>query len=246
MIYNVLWTGGWDSTYRVLNLVLDQGATIQPYYVNDPVRPSTEMEKKTIEKIKRLVVELDPSKEGHIKETIEIRKEDIPQNEEITALYHKLANSKWRLGDQYDWLPRYVHSSGIEKLELSIHNGDKAREIIIQDVVKVEDGNDSYYVLKEAVSMQEFKIFKDFRFPLLDITKLQMEENAKQRGYAHIMEETWFCHTPRKDGKSCGLCNPCKYAMEEGLGRRVTTPSTIDKLQYKAFKVRRKLKKIFN
>ncbi len=31
--FNVLWTGGWDSTFRVLDLVLHQKATVQPHYL---------------------------------------------------------------------------------------------------------------------------------------------------------------------------------------------------------------------
>ncbi|GGD28458.1 7-cyano-7-deazaguanine synthase [Pontibacillus salipaludis] len=243
MVNNVLWTGGWDSTFRVLNLVLDKKKTIQPYYVNDPVRPSTEMEKKTMDKIRKLMIEFDPSAKERILETIYIKKEEIPENESITTEYKKLANSSWRLGDQYDWLPRYVAASSITNLELSVHNGDKAQKMIDQDVEKVEDGDDSYYRLVDNPSQPEFCIFSYFRFPIIDITKLGMEEVAKKGGYDHIMEETWFCHTPRKDGKSCGLCNPCKAAADEGLARRVTTPTKVDKAKYFLFKVKRRIKK---
>src|SRR5690606_13578695 len=39
---NLLWTGGWDSTFRLLSLVVQQHRCVQPYYVLDDVklRPS--------------------------------------------------------------------------------------------------------------------------------------------------------------------------------------------------------------
>lgn len=55
-----------------------------------------------------------------------------------------------------------------------------------------------------------------------------MEAVAKKNNFSHIMEETWFCHTPY-NGKPCGICNPCKYTKEEGLGRRVPKPSMANK-----------------
>ncbi|MBH0230702.1 7-cyano-7-deazaguanine synthase [Halobacillus yeomjeoni] len=242
MANDVLWTGGWDSTYRVLNLVLDQKKTIQPYYVLDPVRPSTEMEWKTMEKIKRMMIEKDPSAEERILPTIKIKKEEIPENPEFTEEYKKL-QQEYRLGDQYDWLGRYAESVDMDTLELSVHHDDKVQGMIENDVVKVQDGDDFYYKVVDEPSHPAFVIFKKYRFPLLEITKLEMEENAKKRGYAHIMEQTWFCHTPNKRGEPCGLCNPCKYTKDEGLGRRIPEPSQWERVRYFLFKVNRRLKK---
>jgi len=40
-VVNLLWTGGWDSTFRLLQLILDTRATIQPVYVIDTARRSS-------------------------------------------------------------------------------------------------------------------------------------------------------------------------------------------------------------
>ena len=37
-IKKVLWTGGWDSTFRVLYLVLVEKCQVQTYYIIDPFR----------------------------------------------------------------------------------------------------------------------------------------------------------------------------------------------------------------
>jgi hypothetical protein len=53
-----------------------------------------------------------------------------------------------------------------------------------------------------------------------------MHEIARQHGFADVMALTWFCHSPRND-KPCGVCNPCEYTIEEGLGWRVPWSSKI-------------------
>lgn len=68
---------------------------------------------------------------------------------------------------------------------------------------------------------------------------------AEKHGFDDIMEETWFCHTPTKDGKPCGMCNPCKYTREEGLGRRGPNPSLYRRTRRFLGKVKGKLERLF-
>ena len=50
---------------------------------------------------------------------------------------------------------------------------------------------------------------------------------AKENGFYDIMLETWFCYNPI-NGKPCGICNPCKYTIEEGMGFRVGVKGLIN------------------
>ncbi|UOQ94433.1 7-cyano-7-deazaguanine synthase [Halobacillus shinanisalinarum] len=243
MKHNVLWTGGWDSTFRVLNLVIDKNEKVQPYYVLDPVRPSTEMELRTMASIKRQLEKDFPEARKNICSTIEIKKEDIPLSDDFTREYNKLASSD-HLGDQYDWLGRYAISENLDHLELAVHLHDKVQGLIQDDAYKVDEENDHYYRVKEEPSRPEYSIFHPYRFPLLELSKLDMEKAAKESGYQHLMEMTWFCHTPKKNGTPCGLCNPCKYTRNEGLQRRVPEPSKAEEFKYFLFKVKRRLKKV--
>ena len=47
-----------------------------------------------------------------------------------------------------------------------------------------------------------------------------MRAEAQRAGLEPCMELTWFCHRPIDD-EPCGVCNPCIYTIEEGLGDRV-------------------------
>src|SRR5690625_3502798 len=219
----ILWTGGWDSTYRFLDLIINKKEIVQPYYVIDQGRASTEMEIKTMNKIKNMVIDINQDFSKQILETITIDRRDIPKNEYITYAYNELKKQS-HLGEQYDWLARYMHSLGVSDLELCIHKDDTVEGFIKNDVKLITEKNDKFYKLVDKPSQNELDIFSYYHFPLFKMTKIDMEKYARESGFDHIMEVTWFCHRPFR-GRACGMCNPCKYTREEGLGRRVTKPT---------------------
>jgi hypothetical protein len=220
---NLLWTSGWDSTYRLLSLVLIQQKTVQPFYVKDYLRASLEMEIKTMDKIKELVIKKAPHAKQLILPTIYKDRQEIGPNDVISARYKRLAATK-PLGDQYEWLARYAEEDGVQDLELSIHQDDKARKFLEHYVVG-EDEKENYR-LKEEYADTDLALFKYFRFPILNLTKLDMEQTAVQHNFLDIMNQTWFCHYP-KNGKPCGLCTPCASTIEEGLRRRLPISSQL-------------------
>lgn len=231
MVKKVLWTGGWDSTFRVLDLVLNKKQLVEPYYIIDHQRTSTEMELKTMDLIIQMTSTIDQKAPGRFLKRIEIKKEEIPTNNELTNAYKRLAKLS-HLGTQYDWLARYTYSSGIKDLELCIHIDDTVEGFIKDDVKLIEEDDDRYFVIEPPFTNPDLKIFANYRYPLYDLTKLEMEKISKESGFLHIMEKTWFCHTPIGD-EPCGLCNPCKYTRGEGLGRRVPDPSFYRKVRRK-------------
>ncbi len=243
---NVLWTGGWDSTFRVLELAIVKKETIQPYYILDQARTSTQFELHAMEQIKERMIEKFPSIKDSIKALVTIDKNDIPANEQITKDYKKLLLIS-DLGSQYEWLGRYAESNGLNDLELCIHLDDKATDFINASVKKVDGKGDSYYVLlPEDMAYPELNIFRYYRFPILRMTKVQMGEIAKEHGFHEIMEQTWFCHNPRKDGTPCGICNPCKFTRDEGLGRRVPDPTVFQIAGHYVKQAFRKLLRLFS
>ena len=51
---NLLWTGGWDSTYRLLEILLIEKKVVQTYYLIDQTRLSHELEMKRMDEIRKL------------------------------------------------------------------------------------------------------------------------------------------------------------------------------------------------
>src|SRR5690625_636372 len=94
---NILWTGGWDSTFRLLQLI-DKSVIIQPYYLKCG-RPSEEIEIKTINSILRLI-EKNKKTNCQILNTLFKSVSDIAEDREISSAYYRLCKKDF-LGDQY-------------------------------------------------------------------------------------------------------------------------------------------------
>lgn len=215
-LVNLLWTGGWDSTFRLLYVLLVQKKTVQPYYVISSVRKSSEQEMQTMDKIKTLLFQKFPESKPLLLPTVYKKVGDIKVDDAITQQYKRLAAAQ-HLGNQYDFLARFADEAGIKNLELSIHKDDHAQKFLQAYVVKEEDS----FRLQENPAYEDLKLFQHFRFPILEYTKLEMEAIAIKYDFLDLMDETVFCHTPLKNGKPCGECNPCRYTIAEGLKRRV-------------------------
>lgn len=214
---SLLWTGGWDSTFRVLSLVLEQGATVQPWYVLDEERASTGTEIDTMLALRAAVAEQAPR--GAILPTRYREKADIPPDAEATARFRRLT-TRVPMGPQYRWLAWLAAAENLDGLELSVHREDRAHAALEPYVEPYATPVGASYRLVANPEEPDAELFRPFRFPLLDWTKPAMQEHAARAGYADLLERTWFCHSPVR-GRPCGLCGPCGFAIDEGVGRRV-------------------------
>jgi len=212
----LLWTGGWDSTFRLLSLVLGEAREVQPYYIIDSLhyRPAVPAEREAMRLIRQRLIRRYPEAAVRLADTLECRLTDIDADEE-TARYYERCLATGFIGGQYEWLARYCRQQGIEGMELSIHRDDKARELLAELIGPSRDRLDPRFA-----GDCRYELFKSFRFPLFDITKRQMLAEAHNLGFEELMKLTWFCHRPRR-GAPCGTCNPCIYTIEEGLSERV-------------------------
>src|SRR5688572_22265978 len=56
----LLWTGGWDSTFRLLQLLLAQRLPVEPLYLLDDTRASSKVEIATVERLRAAIGERHP------------------------------------------------------------------------------------------------------------------------------------------------------------------------------------------
>lgn len=212
----LLWTGGWDSTFRLLSLLLREQREVQPYYVIDSLhyRPAVPAEREAMRSIRQTLLKRHPEAAVRLADTVECRLADIDADTE-TMRYYERCLAIGFIGGQYEWLARYCRQHDIEGMELSIHRDDKARELLAELIGPSRDRLDPRFA-----GDCRYELFKSFRFPLFDMTKRQMQAEARAGGFEDLMRLTWFCHKPRH-GQPCGTCNPCIYTIEEGLGERV-------------------------
>ena len=216
----LLWTAGWDSTYRLLMALLVHRKAVYPYYLTDPGRPSTPNELRAMEQIAAAFAGKYPHAAAMLHEPVVRSVADLRPDEGITARFERL-RARSHLGGQYDWLARFAVQNDLSDLELSIHQDDRAAIFLQPHVVREDGGGDPYFRLRDDPPDQDLRIFQYFRFPIFGQTKVDMQRDARRHGFADLMEMTWFCHIPTPGGEPCGRCNPCRYTIAEGLARRI-------------------------
>ena len=211
---NILWTGGWDSTYRVVELSRME-VVIQPLYVLGDGRASEQREIAAIDKITKLL-QAKPKTKATFLPVLFIKKDDIPENKEITEAF-RIVHEKTNLGTQHEWLARYAAQH--PGLEIGTEAGTPETSHIINAIQQfgVLLQKDGTYILDPKKSSREgLLVLGNFEFPIIDKYEIQMLENIKAWGYEDVMKEIWFCHKPI-DGQPCGLCHPCAVKMESNM-----------------------------
>src|ERR1700745_3309718 len=87
---NLLWTGGWDSTFRLLDLLLVKQKKVQTFYIIDPDRRSAGIELRTMATIKQYLLEKHPQISRSLQPTRYKHLNDICKNKQITESYDRL------------------------------------------------------------------------------------------------------------------------------------------------------------
>ena len=235
---NILWTGGWDSTFRITQLA-QRNVDIQPYYLLCG-RNSEAYELNAISTITKLIRD-KRSTTCTLHDIITVAIDQSDSDAEISESYNAMRRIK-PFGIQYDWLARLAKD--VKGLELAIHLDDKAVAVIKEfgNVAKrYHEDIGSYFVLDSERSTPDAqRVFGNFHFPLLEYTKIGMKKEAEEGGYIDLMNRTWFCYFP-VDGEPCGICNPCVYSIEEGMGYRF---NKVAMRKYRAKKNRELLRRI--
>ncbi len=232
----VLWTGGFDSTYRIIELSM-RDVTIQPIYVKDSKRTSMKYELKAMDDIVNLLLHKEKTK-AKILPIKQIELEKIPENKEIFQAY-ELFKKEAEMGIQHEWLARLaLEYNGLEIcIEKALGEHTPIRSSILK-YGKLIDTGDGFIIDKENSSKELNLILGNLRLPIFEKTELKMMEDIKKWGYEDVISHIWFCHSPIK-GKPCGLCNPCNTKYDSQM-YFLLSPKAI-----KRCKRRKKIKKIF-
>ena len=241
-IINILWTGGWDSTYRIVELSKED-VSIQPYYVLDNTRKSQKNEIETMEKITKRLEE-DRRTKAKFSPIKFVKINEIEKNDEITSVYKKM-HKMYHIGSQYDYLARLALK--VNNLEIGLEKAETSKALnfikACGGIKETKINGVKNFIIDVEKSTYELKLlFSNLNFPIIDKTKLDMKKISEEKGYEEIMNMTWFCHTPI-DGKPCGYCNPCVSTIEEGMKYRFTSDAL---KRYKYRKYYRFVRKIKN
>lgn len=219
----ILWTGGWDSTFRLIQLA-QYNIEIQPVYVIDPDRKSLAHERRVMELISKEVSARFPAKLLDIRYYEKSWIFSECRNDEISAAFRRI-REKYTIGIQYEWFALLCSKLNLQ-MESAIIDMDNSNilkalytegelvpephEVIpARRRIRSKGGNN-------AIDL----VFGNLILPVINITKAEAGDIARQNGWIDILELSWFCHTPINN-KPCGLCVPCCDAMESGMGWRL-------------------------
>ena len=238
-IYYTFWTGGYDSTYLICKLLLNN-KIVQPIYIDDGVnhggyhsnplsvqrgdnsypRQSTRIERDRIEWLKDKMYEIIPNSEDlllplmvvdePIKEDNHISGVIKKYNEWIPEPLFKDKNGEAHwLEVQADILTRFQKEFGMEVFYSNDHIDGEVWEALDD---AIEDGK--LNVDKLSDEYKEFEIFSGFNQPLRTTNKKEMLKEAKKLGFDELLYYTWTCWYP-KDDEPCNECKMCKERIIE-------------------------------
>ena len=230
---NLLWTGGLDSTFRLLEALLIEKRVVKPYYMLDTARFSLRNEIKAMSKIKNLLFEKHPFTKELLMPIEYVDVDDIKTDQTIQKAFKELSSIR-HLGIQYRWLAEFCVEHGIKDLELGIirkgeasDHGEALSESLDPFIEPIDSDEKVYKINTEKTkadgsqkAMLYEKVFENYHLPIITYSKKDMVEMAKKNGWMDFVGLTWYCHRPRKFKYPCGKCNPCKTAKQEGVAKK--------------------------
>ena len=218
---HILWTGGLDSTYRVVELS-QTDCVIHPHYIIINGRGTVENELKAISDITDIL----NSDERTIAKLMPV--ETFPMTElemyaDIQSAWNHLHEKKYFNSSQYPLLARYARQKRL-KLEMGIQfseNGSVTEVVDESYLVDCPEHEDVMMIdpIKGSQEWASYTLFKDCLFPksLYHKTKREEIEELRSQGYDKVLKKVWTCFHP-VFGMPCGHCFPCKSARKEGTG----------------------------
>jgi 7-cyano-7-deazaguanine synthase in queuosine biosynthesis len=218
---HLLWTGGWESTYRLCDLIFVKKQNVCPIYILDTERKSFREEIKAMVAIREEIIKRISDNSQLLKPIQIVVKDDIPKNKIIMEMHESIVAQYGRLGMQYEWLARYVQWKGLNRIEIGVEgNSSSPRKAIFAKLEKALVVEGDSLVLGNEFDEPLLELFRFFSFPLFNLAKHKIYLLARDQPFYDLMLKTWFCHNPR-NGKPCGICRPCQQVMSENLGFRV-------------------------
>lgn len=218
----LMWTGGWDSTFQLLRLLLVHGCPVEPVYLIDDGRGSLAVELKTMEHLRALLAERYPHTRTMLRPTLFAKVSDLQPDTEIEHAYQRVVREH-PIGTQYGWMARFCKQRGFSNVEIGAEYTYHGAGQLMTDRVKetrARYGHVTWRLPRDETGDDLGMLFGAYSLPLARTTKWEMHKEATERNWTSIMGETWFCHRPVR-GQPCGTCNPCQSVIDEGMEWRI-------------------------
>jgi len=220
---HLFWTGGWDSTFRVCQLIIDKKQLVQPIFVTSMRKAGGERlnivhELQAIDLIRYQLENSFPEASTRLKRLKIISsaktnsKLDMPKGPGLTE------------GWQYSVLGS-IAAKWKEPIELCIEKSESDHNEVGNSIIPYAKKIDDVYRLEDdlpqdkldKLSTKGLVNFIHFHFPLLHTSRSKMKELSKLSGYYNILKMTWSCLRFCPDNSQCGKCFSCKGRKRDGV-----------------------------
>ena len=219
----ILWTGGWDSSFLLLDAVLTRGHAVAPLYVNSATRRSTGAELDAMERMRAAVArDFGTAAAGRIAPLAVFAQDDIPAAPDIDAAAAEIRRIKPDFGVQYPWLAAFARWQNLDGAEMALHGFPESPSATMTLLTPyLETTPEGIRVAPAHRDGPWGVMFGAFAFPLKGLTKPDMATMARAGGFLDVLELARFCHRSGIGDAPCGVCVPCQDAMGMGMGYRL-------------------------
>ncbi len=218
MTVYLFWTGGFDSTFRLCQLLFEKGEEVQPIYVSDRSmdnvqgakwkRQSWKYERHAIHQLIKLFEKETLPKGALLLEPIEFTK--IPTSPRVDQCMADLAGRGLMIRSKRQHGTLAEVTRHLKKpIEICIVKGEHFGRVLPEGAFTLDVKGRPCLTRSIRRRIPSLRIFSRLRFPLINLTKKEILEKAKEGGYLHILEHTWSCWFP-KDNLPCGRCAMCR------------------------------------
>jgi len=229
---HLFWTGGYDSTFRLCQIILDEHKKVQPIYVNTLStdgyywlgskikRKNVNFEKKAMDKIRNYLYKNYPISTKLLLNTIYITEinEDPNYNIAMKNIYFKkfgilapILNQPFgyfsRPYNQYTALSHYSKNYKYP-IEIGVEKSNTGFSLFTKKY-RIGQGHNCKLIPNKS---NDLKIFDKIRFSIIHLTKKNMLEIAEKNNYDKVLKLSWSCWFP-KNGYPCGNCDMCSHRL---------------------------------
>ena len=212
----VFWTGGYDSTFRICELLIIYKLPVQPVYLSYNldsknksdfwVRKNRSQEKEAMEKIRNIINTRFPFTKHLLYETIDIS-DDIIYNSYDEAFLKLNLWPKKRKIHQYSHLGKvsFLMKTYIDTGVLGIHNQTNFVNFLEKHLVEIDNTYRLDLPTTHPLHYLQFPLFKKKKKNLCDI--------SRKYNFNDIIKMSWSCWFP-ENGKPCKKCPMCIERFE--------------------------------
>ncbi|GAB4180704.1 MAG: hypothetical protein OHK0024_19380 [Thalassobaculales bacterium] len=212
--HGLLWTGGFDSTFRLLDLALTRRQPVTPVYVIDLSRLSWSVEITAQHAILTALERLDAGARALVGDHLYLDRKALRWGPDPAAA---AALAEGGIGQQALWLSQAKARAGLPYLEQVIDRGGELEQVLGPHLERTH-GDDEWRMRLRPDAPAELALFAGIDLAMPPLLRNDLPAEAERRGYTPLLALAWCCYRP-VNGRACGQCRPCRMTLEDPAHR---------------------------